>query len=250
VRGFTGFSGVRVNITTAAGVITLSAATDAASFGDFLASGGIGTLFGEGFTDQTLEAGTLPLPTTLGGVQVFVNGVPAALFFVSPTQINFQMPVAAGTGSLDIVVVNGAEVSDIVEAVVRTQVPGMFAFVASDGVATPVVTHADGSVVTPENPARPGEVLVGYLTGAEISPQPPDGVAAAADPLSLTVDPAEVTVGGEAATTLFSGATPGFVGLIQVNFQLAAALPPGTRLVLVIRFGGAETAPLSLPVEP
>lgn len=250
LQAYEAYSGVRVNIRTSAGAIELTAATDAAAFGELIASGGIGTLFGSGFTDQTLEAGSLPLPTTLAGVQVFVDGVPAPLFYVSPTQINFQMPVGAGTGAVRIVVVNGDELSGFVTAVVQTQVPRMFSYTPADGIATPVVTHADGSVVTPENPAAPGEVLVGYLTGAAIAPQPVDGEAAAADPLSLTVDPAVVTIGGASATTLFSGATPGFVGLIQVNFQLPAELPQGSRLTLVIQFGDAATRPLSLPVGP
>ena len=249
LQGEEAFSGVRINLSSTASAIELNAATDAAGFEGFLAAGGIGTLFGSGFTDQTLEAGTLPLPTTLGGVQVFVNSIPAALFFVSPTQINFQTPSGA-IFNVDIVVVNGSEISGAVRSEVRPQFPRMFAFVASDGVASPVVTHADGSVVTPENPARPGEILVGYLTGAAVTPQPADGEAAQADPLSLTADTAAVTIGGAEATTLFSGATPGFVGLIQVNFQLPEQLPPGSRLLLVIRFGDDSTVPLSLAVAP
>ncbi len=249
VRGFEDYTGVTINISTAPSAIELGAATDAAAFEDSIAAGGIGTLFGSGFTDQTLEADALPLPTTLGGVQVFVNGVPAALFFVSPTQINFQLPVET-LFIAEVVVANGGELSNHVEAVARPQVPRLFGFTASDGVRSAVVTHADGSAVTPENPARPGEILVGYLTGAALEPQPPSGEPAAADPLSLTVDPAVVIVGGVEATTLFSGATPGFVGLIQVNFQLPEELPAGGRLEIEIRFGDEGTLPLSLPVAP
>jgi uncharacterized protein (TIGR03437 family) len=92
--------------------------------------------------------------------------------------------------------------------------------------------------------------LVANLPGAAIPPQPGAGDPAGAGPLSLRVDVAEGTVGGRAATTLFSGATAGFVGLIQVNFQLADSLPPGSKLQLVIQFGDAATLPLSLPVRP
>jgi uncharacterized protein (TIGR03437 family) len=249
VQGYDPYSGVTVRASTEAGPVQLTGATDAASFGVEISSGGIGTLFGTGFTSQTLEGGVLPLPTELGGVRVYVDGALAGLFYVSPTQINFQMPVGAGIGNVSIVVVNAANVSQHLDAVVQTQVPRLFTFNLG-GTVYPVVTHADGSVVTPANPAAEGEVLVAYLTGAAITPQPPDGSAAGADPLSLTVDEAAVTVGGAAATTLFSGATPGFVGLIQVNFQLPANLPPGSTLVLLIQFGDGETLPLPLPMAP
>jgi uncharacterized protein (TIGR03437 family) len=105
-------------------------------------------------------------------------------------------------------------------------------------------------VVTPDNRAKAGEILVAYLTGAAVDPNPADGVAAGANPLSLTVAPAEVTVDGVPATTLFSGATPGFVGLIQVNFQLAATVPPGGSLNLILQFADASTIVLPLYVGP
>ncbi|MEZ5363654.1 MAG: hypothetical protein R2748_15250 [Bryobacterales bacterium] len=140
-------------------------------------------------------------------------------------------------------------VSQSLDVVVQEQVPRLFTF-ALGGVVYPVVTHADGSVVTPDNPAAPNEVLVAYLTGAAISPQPADGAPASASPLSTTVDPAVVTLGGTAATTLFSGATPGFVGLIQVNFQAPGSLGSGSAAVLIIRFGDRATLELPLPVAP
>jgi uncharacterized protein (TIGR03437 family) len=157
------------------------------------------------------------------------------------------MPVGAGTGSVDIAVVSGGQVSQHLETVVQEQVPRMFTF-ALNGVLLPIVTHADGTLVTPDDPAAAGEILVAYLTGAAIDPQPADGAPASADPLSLTVDPAEVTVGGAVATTLFSGATAGLVGLIQVNFQLPQTLPAGSQIDLVIGFGEAATQALPLPI--
>ena len=249
LQGSEAYSGVTVNATTAAGPVQLTGASDAASFGAVISSGGIGSLFGTGFTDETLEAPALPLPAELGGARVYVDGVPAGLFYVSPAQINFQMPVGAGIGNVSIVVVNDGKVSQHLQAVVQEQVPRLFTF-SLNGELLPVVTHADGSVVTPESPAKAGEILVAFLTGVAITPQPADGEAASADPISYTVEPAEVTVGGASATTLFSGATAGFVGLIQINFQLPTTLPAGSRLELGMRFGEEATLPLPLAIGP
>jgi len=250
VKGFRDFRNVELSTSVTPSKLSLSGATDAAAFGELLPSGGIGTLFGTDFTSETVSASSLPLPTSLGGVQVFIDGEPAGLFFASPTQINFQVPVAAGLGRVDVVATTAAEVSQRLTAVVAAQVPEAFTFPYADGELAAVVTHANGSVVTPDNPALPGEVLVAYLNGAAIDPQPADGEPALADPLSLTKEPALVTVGGVEAETLFSGATPAFVGLIQVNFRMPEALPAGGVLELGIAFGEQSTTPRALAVAP
>ncbi|MBI1356690.1 MAG: hypothetical protein GC160_20310 [Acidobacteria bacterium] len=248
VKGFRDYRDVVVSLSPMQSTTKLSGVTDAAAFGPIMPSGGIGTLFGEGFTEETLSASSLPLPTNLGGVTVYVEGVKAGLFFVSPTQINFQIPTEAGIGLVDVVVATDEEVSNRMISAALPQVPETFTFPYSDGALAPVVIHADGSVVTPDNPAKAGEILVAFLNGAALNPQPADGEAAAADPLSLTADPAEVMVGGSAAETLFSGATPGFVGLIQVNFQMPDPLPAGDRLPLEIHFGEESTTARPLAV--
>ena len=90
--GFRAFDGVTLQVSTAAPDIQLGAATDGAAFQLVNAPGGIASLFGVNMTDVTESATALPLPKELGGVRVIVDGLEAALFFVSPGQINFQFP--------------------------------------------------------------------------------------------------------------------------------------------------------------
>jgi uncharacterized protein (TIGR03437 family) len=69
-----------------------------------LAAGTLITIFGQNFTDAAYAAGTDdPLPTSLGGVQVYVDGRQAPLLYVSPNQINAQVPmeVAGDTPSVE-----------------------------------------------------------------------------------------------------------------------------------------------------
>jgi hypothetical protein len=88
----------------------------AASFiGDELAQGQIATAFGEGLVAQAETATFLPLPVELGGAKVLVTdsaGVarPAPLFFTSPSQINFLVPVetALGTATIKVIGTDGA----------------------------------------------------------------------------------------------------------------------------------------------
>ena len=72
--------------------ITDGGAVNSASNKPGVAPGSNVTLYGTGFTDKTISATTGPLPTTLGGVTVYVNGFVAPLLYVSPTQIYGQLP--------------------------------------------------------------------------------------------------------------------------------------------------------------
>ncbi|MBI3876743.1 MAG: hypothetical protein HY300_12470, partial [Verrucomicrobia bacterium] len=105
-----GLSGVPA---TTASVSTVSAASFASGS---LASEAIATLFGTSLASNTLAATALPLPTTLGNVQVTVKDAAgttrnAPLFFVSPTQINFQLPAGTSAGSATLtVLLNGSAI--------------------------------------------------------------------------------------------------------------------------------------------
>ena len=126
-------------------------------------------------------------------------------------------------------------------------VPRMFTF-NLNGEVLPVVIHADGSVVTPANPARPGKTLIAFLTGvSSVSNRPGTGEPALAAPLSTSLLQTTVEIGGASAATLFSGWSPNFVALVQVNFTVDSNTPAGRQL-FVIRFGPFSTQDLEIPV--
>jgi uncharacterized protein (TIGR03437 family) len=97
-----------------------------------------------------------------------------------------------------------------------------------------IINNSTGRLVSAAEPAKVGDVLIIFATGlGTVSPFVPTGVPAAFNPLSRTLAPVTVTVGGIEARPLFSGLAPGFVGLYQVN----VAIPPGVstgRVNLVI----------------
>src|ERR1044071_8677590 len=77
-------------------LISAGGVVNAASFKTPLVRGELASLFGVGLASgQPVQAQTLPLPTNLGGVQITVGGVAAPLYYVSSSQINFQVPFEA-----------------------------------------------------------------------------------------------------------------------------------------------------------
>ncbi|MEZ5394837.1 MAG: choice-of-anchor D domain-containing protein [Bryobacterales bacterium] len=161
--------------------INAGGVVDAASFQAKLTRGGIGSLFGVGLAATVEAASSLPLPTSLAGVQVLVDGVPAPLFFVSPNQINFQTPYEAPReGMVAVSVRTSTDQSSPVSVTVAPNAPALF---ANPATGEPIITRADNSLVTASRPAGPGDVLVVFLTGVgDLDNVPASGAAAGVAP--------------------------------------------------------------------
>jgi uncharacterized protein (TIGR03437 family) len=221
----------------------VGATTNAASFTGGVARGSIAAIFGTNLAGATAHAESIPLPRILAGARVLVAGVEAPLFFVSPLQINFQVPFEAPLGqAVPVQVVRDNVVGPTASLVVTDYALGVFAYERQPGVRDPIITHLNGELVTPSNPARPGEVVVVYATGVGVLDNPPaTGAAAPSDPPSASrVLPQAILAGSSSGTTvrvLFSGLTPGLVGLVQMNIQLPTTRPPDADLKLGLRFG-------------
>ncbi len=260
--GFGSFTDLKISTATSSPLAQPDAAVDGAAFEATLTPLGISSLFGGVFSDGIIIADAVPLPTELAGIRVIVAGFPAPLYFVSPTQINFQVPLEILIDLLfgdevSIFVERDGVLSDPITSSIGAYAPQVFTYQPTPGVVEPVIVHADGSLVTAAHPARAGEVLVVYVTGFGLVNDPPeDGEASTADPLSQARDTVFVSVGGGTAQVLFAGLTPGLVGLGQVNVQLPDPLPPGVTLALVIRVVSADgelevlSKPVQLVVEP
>jgi len=177
----------------------LTAGSWAAAFGTF-----------PGVTQTVANA--LPIPTTLGGVTVSINGVAAPVYFISPTQINFLMPFAVSPGVRNVEIkTSSATLTGSVR--VMSAAPGIFSNPAGGA-----VLNQDGSLNTDSVRARRGQVIQIYATGPGALSQPiADGAAAPSSPLVTTTSTPDVYVGGVPASVQFSGMAPGFAGLWQVN---------------------------------
>jgi uncharacterized protein (TIGR03437 family) len=138
-------------------------AGSSAPFTASLAPGELVSIYGANFT--TANTSDNNLPTTLGGVQVLVNGVAAPIYSVAHTgsydQINAVIPMNTTASVASIQVSNNAGTSNTVSNYIGLTSPGIFNSVS----ATPAVQHADYSLVTSSSPVTVGETVLVYLTG-------------------------------------------------------------------------------------
>jgi uncharacterized protein (TIGR03437 family) len=186
------------------------------------------------FGSVTATFSQAPLPTTLGDVQVFVNGVAAPLLYVSPTQINFQVPSSTPTGSFSEVDVVQASTKQVLAGNIYRfdpYSPGLFTADAS-GTGQLAVLNQDNTPNTASAPARANSVIQMFGTGEGIVPGgPPDGaVAPSAIPTPITP---RVFINGKETTVSYSGLAPGYVGLWQINATVPSDVPPGVVNVVV-----------------
>ncbi len=198
----------------------------------FIAPGAIVTIFGTELASDTQVASEVPLPTMLGETSVTFNGIPAALFFVSGTQINAQVPfeLVSGAGVVTVQVTRGGETSTAQPVAIAAVSPGIFTQNQQGTGAGAILHAADFQPVTESNPAQPGEFLLIFCTGlGPVLPEVPSGnVAPGTEPLARTVSPPLVNIGGIPAEVVCSGLAPGFVGLYQVNVEGPVGITPPT----------------------
>jgi uncharacterized protein (TIGR03437 family) len=207
-----------------------------------------------------------PVSNTLGGVNVWINFRPAPVtavaFLEGYQQINVQVPWEGDREPLYVEVFYQGERAHM-EAPQRigSQFPPLFPsesfsafFVDGRGYAV-IQRSTDWSLVTPENPARPGEQLVAY--GINLGPVrngPASGMRSPFSPLATSHSEFwcsvsdSLFVNGVRAAVSFAGLAPGLIGVYQVNFQMPAA-GSGTHQIVLRRsidfmlFGGPCSRP-------
>ena len=224
-----------------------------------LAPGELLTLFGSNLAKSTLTTqGGQPFPTTLNGVQVMINGIAAPIYYVSSGQISAIVPYNISSASsflVQIQVINNGTPSNTVTLYSTDAIPGVFTQ-SQNGLGFAAALHAaDGSLVSKDNPAKPGEYLEVFLTGlGTVTPPITDGALGPSSTLSyadvynaknLAVffnDYANNMV-FQQGTVNFAGLAPGLAGLYQVNVQVPNTVgPSNVYLELVTDFADVNLA--------
>ena len=211
---------------------------------DAIAPGSAVALYGLGLAGTTGQAGGSPFPTTLGNVSVKAGSTPAPLFFVSPGQVNVQIPYETPVGSVPLMVTANGNKGFRRYTTVKAAAPALFT-TADDFV---IAQNQDFTLITTDQPARIGTTVTIYFTGQGLSDNAvATGTPAPADPLSRPLASAGVTIGGIAQTVAFAGLTPGFVGLSQANVAIVSTTPTGTQPI-VLTLGSAASAPTRISI--
>lgn len=242
--------------TTAGTAVVTSAATYATGS---LAPEAIGTLFGTAMSSATETASTTPLPTTLGGVTVTVTDSAgtariAPLFYVSPTQINFQNPAGASNGSATVTVTNGSALTQgtFVNA---SAVPGLFSANSNgQGVAAAVglLVKADGTSTV--------EPVIQFNSSTNLYEAVPLTFGGSTDQLYLiafgtgfrnrsSLANVGVKMGGTAATVAYAGAQGTYVGLDQANILIPASLAGSGNVNVVLTADGNASNTVTINIK-
>jgi len=203
-------------------------------------------------TEVVSELSNNRLPLTLGGVSVIMGGQRVPLFYVSPNQVNAQIPenlVPRPQPWTVQVVREGLGSPSVNEVHVREAAPGVF----------PQIRHADDNSYVGRNeakdetPARPGEILILVATG--LGPTSPPILAGELYPyVAELILPYSVQVGDRRLSgresILYAGIAPNYAGLYQINLRLPDDLPGGDHELIVEVGGASSQRGLLLPVGP
>jgi uncharacterized protein (TIGR03437 family) len=195
------------------------------------------------------------LPAGLSGTSLNVNGAPAAIYYASPGQIDFQVPSGV-SGAVSIQAFLNGVASNVVTGTVVSSAPGIFP-IAANGAIYAAGVFLDGKIVGDPSlgasfrKASPGDVIQLYATG--LAPAPA-GVQVGVQ----TIASVNVTIG----TITFAAQSAALVapGEFQVNFQVPqafAAMPAGNYPITVsvagisspVTVNSNPPGPLLIPID-
>ena len=239
-----GFTVVAWNYDAAVIPPVINALVNAADGTKPVAPGGLVSIYGSALNPISIATKDIPLPTALGDSCLTVNGVPLSVLFVSPTQINAQLPFNL-EGNVTMILHTPGGVSDNFNFTILPAAPSVFS-VTLAGLNAPVPTiirAANNELVTLSNPIHHGDTIVIYLTGMGRTNPPVDaGLPAPFDPLAVVLITPQVELGGVALPLNYAGMTPGQIGLYQINAFVPRWVPLGMTQTLKITQSGDSTS--------
>lgn len=241
--------------------VRIDGVVDGAGYALPVAPGGWASIFGGNLAPATRAWGAGDfvegaLPIQLEGTGVSVNGRSAAVYVISPGQINFQVPDGFADGQIQLQVSNNGALSNVFPASLRQRAPELFRFLPTDytvalhtnnriAAKPDLLPGCTDTILCPPFEAAPGETVVLYGTGfGATSPASPTGMLIS-NPVAVAA-PVEVRFGSTAvsAPAWLVGA-----GLYQINVKVPDSLPDGDTPLKVVVGGTASTARALLTIK-
>jgi uncharacterized protein (TIGR03437 family) len=249
---------------------------DAAAGLTTVAPGSYVAIYGTGLSDFTDENSTifnfLSNPTTEVTDPVVPNGavlplhidfvtvsfdvpsagisVPANIVYVSPTQINIQVPweLQGQTSAQMKVTLDGDLLGNVVTVKLSNAAPAYFSY-SSGGNNIAIAQDLSFNLITPTHAASRGSIITLYANGlGPVNGQPASGNPAAANPLPTTTNPATVTIGGQNANVIYAGLVPTLPGLYQLDVTVPSGISPGSQPI-TLSINGQNAPQLTIPVQ-
>jgi uncharacterized protein (TIGR03437 family) len=233
----------------------------AASFDtEEVAAESIVAAFSAGLATASVSAATQPLLVALGGASVTIRDSQgqeraAPLFFVSPNQINYQLPPGAATGPATVIVTSANGKVSLGTARIVTTAPGLFAANGKgQGVAAAIVLRVKAGGAQSYEPVARFDAAQNAFVCAPIELGP------ASDQLFLilygtglrlrsSLDSMTATIGGTNVEVLFAGPLNGLIGLDQVNLRLPRSLAGRSAVSVTLTVDGKLANPVTLCIR-
>jgi uncharacterized protein (TIGR03437 family) len=185
----------------------------------------------------------------LDGVSVSINGKPASVWYLSPTQLNVQAPEDSATGNVSITVTNCKATSAAVQFARQALAPGLLAPSNYTANGTPYLVatfNSDGAYVLDTStgasfglnsrPAKPGDLIIAYGIGfGDVTPSILPGITVGQS--NTLVNPVTFSFGSTPATLAYSGLAGSFVGLYEFYITVPASLANGDYQIIVKQNG-------------
>jgi uncharacterized protein (TIGR03437 family) len=250
--------GTTAPVLKTSGAVALFSTSNNIEAGSWISLFGCNLYSGPASPGYGLWAGTFPIPTTLGGTNVNIDKLPGFLWYVSPTQVNVQVPSDAFLGPVTVNVTTSNGTSNSVTAVLSAIAPSLVLFDA---------THVAGVIPTPNGggaygngaydllgpsgspfgfatrPAKPGETVELYGAGFGPAQQPaPAGQQITASQITSAIS---ATVGGTPASAVSYIVA---AGEYQVNVTIPLSAAGGDQ-PLSITVGGVELLQSNLVIS-
>jgi uncharacterized protein (TIGR03437 family) len=196
-------------------------------------------------------------PTSLAGTTVSINGQPAFVYYISPSQVDVEIPSNISSGIQLLTLTSGGNTSPLYQIVVRDTAPGLDAPASLNVGGTQYVAGilSDGSYALPagavaglaSRPAKPGETILFYGIGfGPVTPNVPAGQIAEGQ---TTLANFSMSIGGAQATVQYAGLVPTFVGLYQFNVTVPQVSAGNAVPVTFTLNGVSGTQTLNIAVQ-
>jgi uncharacterized protein (TIGR03437 family) len=229
-----------------AGIMSAAGATPDGT----MAPGSVISIYGNSLAPAFQVGSTNPLPQSLGNITVTINNYLLPLLFVSPTQINAQLPSELVDGNYALLVHQTGQPDVSGTLTVSRDAPAMFTQTNTLNQPLVLALHADGTLVTFDSPALRGEQISIYGTGfGSYSTTIVDGFFVPPTPATSVADPVILNVGAVAKTPDFAGAAPGFVGMTLVQMTITDDLPAATTVNLTVTVNAKQSTTVVLPLQ-
>ncbi len=213
-----------------------------------VAPGSIIAIYGHNLAPGVWIGRVNPLAQSIAGVTVTLNDRIFGLLFVSPDQINAQVPSDLPDGDYSLTVHASGQPDVTATFTVARNAPGIF-FQTVNGQQYAVALHQDGTPVSADSPAAAGEII--SVLGTGFGPYagkvidgffPPDPPPALAD--SLIISAAD-----HSPVPTWTGAAPGYTGVAVTKFQVPDGMTPASNITLKVSVNGVDSNTVVLPLQ-